>query len=251
MKLEDRIVIVTGASSGIGEATARRLAAEGMQVVAAARREDRLHALAAENPRITPLSVDVTDLESVTEMARTVAERFGACHALVNNAGVSGGNKVRGPADLVDVERVMDVNFTGAVRCTTALAELLFASAPSRVVNIASIAGKVGVGRPAYSASKFALVGFSEALGQDWARKGVTVTQLNPGFIRTEGFPQDHLMRSPLRRLVGRPDDVADAVVDVLRRGPRERSVPRWYRPIVALRHVAAPLFWTGARNLR
>ena len=251
MELTGKVAVVTGASSGIGEAIARRLAGEGMRVVAAARRLERLEALAEQQRNIRPLRLDVTAPDEVAAMATVVGEEYGACHALVNNAGIAQGRSIRGPADVADVERVMEVNFLGAVRCTAALAELLFASAPSRVVNVASVAGKVGTGAPSYPASKFALVGFSEALAIDWGRKGVAVTQLNPGFVSTEGFPQTELLRSPLRRLVVEPDAVADAAVDVLRRGTRERTVPRWYRTVVVLRHVAAPLFWAGVRRFR
>lgn len=251
MELRGKVAVVTGASSGLGAATVRRLAAEGLQVVAAARREDRLRELARTDPRITAVPTDVSDPDDVKALAELVAAEFGACHALVNNAGISEGNRIDGPEDLGHVEHVLDVNFLGAARCATAFADLLFASAPSRLVNVASVAGKVGVGPPAYAASKFALVGFSEALALDWAGKGVTVTQLNPGFVSTEGFPQDDLLRSPLRRIVSRPEVVARAVVDVLHKGPRERTVPRWYRSLILLRHVAAPLFWSGARRFR
>lgn len=250
MELSGKVAVVTGASSGIGEASARALADAGMYVVAAARRLERLEALARAYPRMRPFKADVTSEEDVTALAAFVGEEFGACHALVNNAGISGSRRFRGTEDVDDVRRVMDVNFLGTVRCTGAFADLLFASAPARVVNVASVAGKLGVGPPGYHASKFAAVGFSEALGLQWARSRVTVTQLNPGFIRTEGFPQDDL-RGPLRRLVGEPQQVADALVDCVRRGPRERTVPRWYRPLVVLRHLAAPLFFAGASRLR
>ena len=137
----------------------------------------------------------------------------------------------------------MELNLGGTVRCMGAFAGLLTASAPSRVVNVASVAGKVAAGPPAYIASKFATVGFTEAVAGDWARRGVRVSQLNPGYVRTEGFPQHWLVRSPVgRRLVTRPRAVADALVDVARRGTPERTVPRWYRLAVLARHLAPPL---------
>ena len=103
---------------------------------------------------------------------------------------------------------------------------------------------KVGIGPAGYIASKFAVVGFSEALSLAWARDGITVTQLNPGFIATEGFPQQQVLRSKFAGVVGRPDDISDAVVDVLVRRPRERTAPRWYRAVVVVRHVLPGLFW-------
>jgi NAD(P)-dependent dehydrogenase (short-subunit alcohol dehydrogenase family) len=129
------------------------------------------------------------------------------------------------------------------VRCMAAFVDLLEASAPARVVNVASVAGKLGIGPAAYAASKFGVVGLSEALGLSWASRGITVTQLNPGFIVTEGFPQTHLAGSPLQKLVGAPDDVATRIVEVIRTGAPERTVPSWYRAFVGLRHLAPPLY--------
>lgn len=250
MELEGKVAVVTGASSGIGEATARALADAGSSVVAVARRAERLEALAAAHPRITSHPADVTDPEAVAALVAAVGDEHGACHVLVNNAGLSGGRSFRGAEDLAHVDEIMAVNFTGALRCMGAFADLLTASAPARVVNVASVAGKLGVGPPAYTASKFALVGFTEAVRPDWARRGVAVSQLNPGFVKTEGFPQERFAGTPVARLVITPDEVAEAIVEVARSGARERTVPRWYRPVVALRHVAAPVFWTAMKRM-
>jgi NAD(P)-dependent dehydrogenase (short-subunit alcohol dehydrogenase family) len=250
MELAGRVAVVTGASSGIGEATARALAREGMHVVAAARRLDRLEQLASGQRRIQAVRADVTVPADVLGLAAHVHEQFGACHALVNNAGIPGGRMFEGLEDVPEVELLMDVNFLGTVRCTAAFADLLFASAPSQVVNVASVAGKLGVGPPGYHASKFATVGFSEALDLAWTSRGVRVTQLNPGLVVTEGFPQRDLLASPVRRLILGPEPVAEAIVDALRRRSRERTVPRWYRPFVVIRHVVPGLFWPGARRV-
>jgi NAD(P)-dependent dehydrogenase (short-subunit alcohol dehydrogenase family) len=249
VELSGKVAVVTGASSGIGEASARALAAAGMAVVAVARRQDRLDALAAADARIVAHAADVTDDAAVRGLADRVRADHGACHVLVNNAGFTDGAHFRGEADLETVRAILDVNLLGALRCTAALADLLVASAPARVVNVASVAGKIGVGPPGYAASKFALVGFTESIRADWARRGVAVTQLNPGFVETEGFPQAKLRGTPLQRLVIGPEEVAAAVVEVARSGARERTVPRWYRAPVALRHLAAPLFWWGLRR--
>jgi hypothetical protein len=252
MDLLGKIAVVTGASSGIGEATCRVLAYHGMTVVAASRREDLLEQLAASHPRILARPTDVTSDEGVAALARHVAGAHGSCHVLVNNAGARFGKRFLDVADQADVERAMDTNFLGAVRCMAAFADLLAASAPSRVVNVASVAGKIGVGNPGYVASKFALVGFSEAVRQRWAERGVSVCQLNPGFVSTPGFPQDDLQAIPvLGRLVATPDVVAEAILDVARSGARERTVPRWYRSVVVARHVAAPLVWALTGRLR
>jgi short-subunit dehydrogenase len=249
-----KVAVVTGASSGIGEATVRRLAGVGMTVVAVARREDRLAALAAEDERVIAHAADVTAIDQVDRLARRVRDDLGACHTLVNNAGLSGG-RLSGRGDLDETLYTIDVNLLGAVRCTAAFADLLAESAPSRVVNVASIAGKLGVGLPGYSASKFGMVGFSEALGHAWADRGVTVCQLNPGFVATEGFPQTRLRQSAARRIVVGPELVADAILEVLTSGATERTVPRWYRAAITLRHLAPPLYRAlasrGARRYR
>jgi NAD(P)-dependent dehydrogenase (short-subunit alcohol dehydrogenase family) len=249
LDLQGKVAVVTGASSGIGEAAARALSAAGAHVVVVARRAERLEALAADDPRVTAHAADVTDATAVAGLADHVREAHGACHVLVNNAGFSRGERFRGEEAVADLTAVLDVNLVGAARCISAFEDLLESSAPSRVINVASVAGKIGVGPPAYAASKFGLVGLSEAMRPDWAKRGVAVCQLNPGFVRTEGFPQDHLMGTPMRRLVITPEEVAEAIVDLARSGARERTVPRWYRGITVARHVAAPAFWGAARK--
>jgi NAD(P)-dependent dehydrogenase (short-subunit alcohol dehydrogenase family) len=244
-----RVAVVTGASSGIGEATARALAREGWTVVAAARRTERLAAVAAAAAaeglpgRILPAVLDVRDTEGVDTLASAVARDHGRCDLLVCNAGIGGGD-LAGREDLDAALDVLDVNLLGTLRCCAAFADLLHRSAPAQVVNVASVAGKLGVGPAAYVASKFGMVGLSEALDLGWRGRGVAVTQLNPGFIRTEGFPQAWADGTPVARVVADPDAVAAAVLRAVRDRARERTVPGWYRGLVVLRHVLAPLWW-------
>jgi NAD(P)-dependent dehydrogenase (short-subunit alcohol dehydrogenase family) len=240
--LQGRTAVVTGASSGIGEATARRLARANMTVYAVARRSERLERLASEDGRIVPHVADVTDTAAVDALAARVREEQGACHALINNAGVGGG-PFEDRGDLEDVLRTLDVNLNGVVRCLAAFADLLESSAPSRVVNVASVAGKLGIGPAGYAASKFGVVGLSEALNLSWAARGITVSQVNPGFIETEGFAQEQIKRSPMARILGQPEDVAEAIAETLVRGDHERTVPRAYRGAVVLRHLVAPAY--------
>lgn len=252
LHLPGKVAVVTGGSSGIGEATVRALARAGASVVAAARREERLAALASSLDSVEAFPADVTDDEQVLALATHVEERHGACHVLVNNAGANlGPHHLRSYDDVPAVVATMDVNFLGAVRCTAAFTDLLTSSAPSRVVNVCSMAGKLAAGEPAYTASKFALVGFTEALGLDWARRGIRVSQVNPGFVQTEGFPQERFTGTPFASLLGTVDAVADAIVTVARSGARERTVPRWYRPFTTLRHLVAPAYFTAIRYLR
>lgn len=248
-RLPGRVAVVTGASSGIGRATATRLADAGMTVVAVARRRERLQALADQHDRIAPHPADVTDTAAVDELAARVADEHGACHALINNAGVPGG-AFEDREDLEDAVRTVDVNLLGMLRCAAAFAALLETGAPSRMVNVGSVAGKLGIGPAAYAASKFGVVGASEALAFAWADRDVTVCQLNPGFIETEGFRQEQIRATPLARLVGEPGDVADAVVEVLVTGATERTVPRWYRAFVVARHLLAPAYRAVASRM-
>jgi NAD(P)-dependent dehydrogenase (short-subunit alcohol dehydrogenase family) len=244
-----KVAVVTGASSGIGEATARRLAAAGMTVVAAARRAERLERLADEHPNVVAHPADVSDTAAVDALGDRVREEYGVCHALINNAGVGGG-PFEDRDDLDDAIRTIDVNLLGVMRCMASFADLLERGAPSRVVNVASVAGKVGIGPAAYAASKFGVVGLSEATGLSWGGRGITVCQLNPGFIETEGFTQEQIKRTPMARILGRPEDVAESVLDALQSGTTERTVPRYYRGAVVVRHLAAPVYRAVASRM-
>jgi NAD(P)-dependent dehydrogenase (short-subunit alcohol dehydrogenase family) len=243
-----RVAVVTGASSGIGEATVRRLVRDGWTVVAAARRIEQLHTLAAtlatEGARgaVDPFPVDVRDTASVDALAAHVTAVHGTCELLVCNAGIGGG-RLDERSDLDDALAVLDVNLTGTLRCCAAFVDLLTHSAPSQVINVASVAGKLGLGPAAYVASKFGMVGLSESLGVAWAERGITVTQLNPGFVHTEGFPQAWAKGTPIARLVVGPEVIADAVARAVARRSLEVTSPRWYRAFVVLRHTAAPVW--------
>lgn len=179
-----RTAVVTGASSGIGAATARRLAADGWQVVAAARRLDRLGALAASAPGVRPCALDVTDPRSVEQLADAVA----ACDLLVANAG--------GAFDLAPVvegdagtwARTYDVNVLGTVRTVQALLPQL-AAARGHVVLTGSTAGRWAYeGGGAYTAAKHALVAVRETLRLELVERGVRVSEVAPGMVATEEF---------------------------------------------------------------
>ncbi|MDX6698680.1 MAG: uncharacterized protein QOE65_2077 [Solirubrobacteraceae bacterium] len=239
------IALVTGASSGIGEATARRIAREpGWDVVLVARREDRLRALAGELGGATVVSVDLTD-EGAPAAVRDAVEREhgGRLDLLVNNAGGAWRGRF-GEAGWENVKRHMELNFDAVLRLTEALLPLLRASAPSSIVNVSSTAGRVGRGNSgAYSASKFALAGWSDALHLEEARHGVHVGLVLPGFVATEGFPQRELVdRRATRWMVSKPERVADAIWETGPGGKAERYVPRPYWLAAAARAVAPAL---------
>jgi short-subunit dehydrogenase len=241
-----RTAVVTGASSGIGEATARRLGGDGWRLVLVARRQDRLEALAGELPDASYLAVDLTDDDAPGRIAAAIDERLGGrLELLVNNAGSS--KRARfGDEDggYATVRRIMEVNFDAVVRLTEELLPVLRRSTPSAIVNVSSVAGRVAYPRGgAYSASKFALAGWSDALAQEEAGNGVHVGLVLPGFVATEGFPQSDLTGSARTRwMVGRAEDVADAIVRAGPGGRDEVVVPRKYRMVPVLRAVAPGL---------
>jgi short-subunit dehydrogenase len=224
--------VITGASSGIGEATAKRLAREpGAELVLVARREERLRDLAESLPcAVTYVAADVTDEDSPRRVAEHVGEHLGGLSLLVNNAGSSWrGSFAEG--GYANVERHMDLNFDAVVRMTEALLPVLRASAPSSIVNVASTAGRVARARTgAYSASKFALIGWSDSLYSEEKAGGVHVGVVLPGFIATEGFPATELREKALTRwIVSTPERVADAILEAGPGGRAERYVPRPY----------------------
>jgi short-subunit dehydrogenase len=135
----------------------------------------------------------------------------------------------------------MDLNFLSPVRLTEALLPLLRGSAPSAVVNVASVAGRVARATAgSYGASKAAMIGWSDALYLEEREHGVHVGVVLPGFVSTEGFPQEGLKKNPLTRwIVGKPSSVADAIVDAGPGGRPERIVPRGYALFPALRILA------------
>jgi uncharacterized protein len=240
------VALITGASSGIGEATARRLAREpGSRLVLVGRREQRLQALAAEldRDRVGYLAVDLVAQDTPERIRQHLLEHHGRLDLLVNNAG-AGWRAHFADGGWENVRRTMEINFDAQVRLTEALLPVLRQSAPSAIVNVSSTAGRVArAGSGAYSASKFALAGWSDSLWAEERPHGVHVGLVLPGFIATEGFPQSELTARALTRwIVSEPEHAAEAIFQagVLRRP--ERYVPRPYGIAAALRVLAPRL---------
>ena len=237
--MSERTAVVTGASSGIGERTARQLANDGWRVLVVARREERLRALSDELRDSAYLAVDLTADDAPSRVRARVDELWGRLDLLVNNAGWSE-RPAFGDEDggFANVQRVMEINFDAVLRLTEALLPVLRESAPSSIVNVSSIAGRVGRATTgAYSASKFALAGWSECLRMEEKSHGVHVGLVLPGFVSTEGFPQEQLTRSARTRwIVSTPDKVAEAIVRAAE-GKAEVAVPRPWGLIPRLRY--------------
>jgi short-subunit dehydrogenase len=239
------VAVITGASSGIGAAAARRLAREpGARLVLVARREQRLRELTDElGDGITYVAADVTDADAPARIRAHAEEHHGRLTLLVNNAGASQ-RATFADGGYVNVRQTMDLNFDSVVRLTEALLPLLRASPPSAIVNVASTAALVArAGAGAYSASKFALAGWTDALHLEERPGGVHVGLVLPGFIATDGFPAAELRAKPWTRwMVSDAGTAAEAIADVALRGRAERYVPRPYALAAAARALAPAL---------
>lgn len=247
MNLRGKVCVVTGASSGIGRRTAQDLAAEGASLCLVARREERLRELVEElgDGQHSYFVADVSKRDEVAGLAPHVEKEHGRCDVLINNAGISRGGRFKGEGSLDDLFSVMGTNLFGAAHCTAFLLPLLERAEVAHVVNMASVAGRVTFGgASAYSASKFALVGWSEALHYELRGKGIKVTTIEPGPLPTEGFPQKTLVRHPLLRFaLTSEEDVSQAIRKVLGTSAIQRTVPRWYYLPAVPRALAPGLY--------
>jgi clavulanate-9-aldehyde reducatase len=227
--LEGRVAAVTGASSGIGEATALALAEAGAAVALAARREDRLAALAdrIEGPSLVA-EVDVAHEEQAREFVQRANHELGGLHILVNNAGVMLLGPVAG-ATTEEWRRMISVNLLGLLYCTHAALPLIEASGGGDIVNVSSVAGRrADAGAAVYNMTKFGVHAFSEALRQEALHAGIRVITVAPGFVETElqGHNRNPLVKQALSRSreqigdVLAPSDIADAIVNAVTRPP-------------------------------
>jgi short-subunit dehydrogenase len=235
-----QVAVVTGASSGIGAAIARALAAGEWRCVLLARREERLRALAGEIDGEYDVC-DVSERKTVDAVSARIRERHPAIRLLVNNAGMPArGDFLSAEPDRI--EEVLRTNYLGSVWCLRAFLPALEAAAPSDVVNVVSVAGTVALasGGP-YAASKHAQLAFSRSTAALLRRRGVRVHSVLPGFVETEGFPQRRRSRNPVwQRIIVEPEEVAERVLGVVGRDAPETTVPRWYRA-ASLAQALAP----------
>jgi hypothetical protein len=239
-----RVAVITGASSGIGEATARELARRGWHCVLLARRQDRLEQVAQATGGEWELC-DVSDRAQVDEVAARVLGRHPAVSLLVNNAGIP----ARGSFLEIDpelVEHVIRVNYLGGVWCLRAFQPGLRAAAGAggaHIANLVSVAGTVAFAPAgAYSAAKHAQLAFSRSTAALLRGTGIRVHTILPGFVETEGFPQHSVLRSRMmRRFVIEPEDVAKRLVDAVEKNKAEITVPWFPYRLVSVAQAVLP----------
>ena len=236
MDIAGKIALVTGASSGLGERFARVLAANGARVAIAARRTDRLEALAADlrgqGAEVLPLAMDVASVASVRAGADAVLAALGPIDILVNNAGISIQAKLESIEE-AEYDAVLDTNLKGAFFLAQAAAKQMIAhQRQGRIVNIASIAGQRAIGQlSTYGMSKAALIQMTHAMAREWGRHGINTNAIAPGYIATE-ISADFLktdagakwLTTLPRRRMGEPQDL-DALLLLLCSGQPARFI--------------------------
>jgi NAD(P)-dependent dehydrogenase (short-subunit alcohol dehydrogenase family) len=228
--LSDRVVIVTGASSGLGEQMGRALAAAGAVPVLAARRADRLAALCDELPRAEAVACDVTDDADRRRLVDTVVERHGRLDGLVNNAG-AGATAPALKTSAAAFAQVVDLNLTAPFALSCLAAARMRENDGGAIINVASVMGLRSIGEipdAAYVASKAGMIGLTRELASQWGRHGIRVNALAPGFFASEmtaelgedpeSFPDFLLARTPLGR-GGRAGELDAAVLFLLGTG--------------------------------
>lgn len=242
-RMTGQVVIVTGASSGIGAATALELARRGAKVVLAARRAEELagveRGIREAGGEALAVPADVTDAAQVQRLVERATATYGRVDGLVNNAGIGGGGPLAKTAP-EDIARAVNVNLLAAILATRAVLPGMIERRHGAIVSVASVAGHIAIG-PVYSATKFGLRGFSLSLRRELHGTGVSVSLVSPGYIRT-----------PLtgnRRSLPGPEIVADAIAGLIVRPRREVVVPWYYRAAIWAERFLPGLVDIGTRG--
>ncbi len=229
--LKNKVVVVTGASSGIGALIAEKLSAEGAHVVLCARSADRLQEVGERISGSHELAImDVRNSEQVESVMKGIQRQHGRIDVLVNNAGYGKFEAIM-EMSVEEFQGMMDVNYMGIVRCTQAVLPGMLERGGGQIVNIASMAGKIGTAKStSYTATKHAVLGFSNALRQELRHTGITVSTVNPGPIDTPFFsladPTGGYVKN-VSWFMMKADYVADQVVKLVRKRKEELNLPR------------------------
>ncbi|GAB6991533.1 SDR family oxidoreductase [Paenibacillus pini] len=228
--LKNKVVFITGASSGIGALTAQMVSSQGAIPILAARSQQRLEETARliQGPHEIRL-MDVTQENEVQRTLEDIIHRYGGIDILLNNAGYG---KFENALDMPAEEygKMMDVNYMGTVRCTKAVLPHMLQRKRGQIINVASMAGKIGTAKStAYTATKHAVLGFSNSLRQELRGTGITVSTINPGPIDTAFFEQADPSGSyvnNVRWLMMKPEHVARKIVRVMNTRKEEINLP-------------------------
>ena len=229
-RLKNKVIAVTGASSGIGAILAVRLASLGATPVLIARRAEQLAEVAARisGPHLM-LQADVTDGEQMEQAFDTILRQYGRIDGLVNNAGF-GLFKPTLDMPIEEYERLIEVNYLSLVRCTRLVLPHMLSAGQGRIVNVVSVAGKMGTAKSAgYSASKHAALGFTNSLRAELTGSGVTVGSVNPGPIDTPFFDHadpDGNYKKNIEWFMLKPERVAEAICRSLASGKADITMP-------------------------
>ena len=244
MEIRNKVVLITGASSGIGAGVARRLAKEGAKVALAARRKELLDGLAqeitAQGGQALALQVDVTDNHAIREMVDGTVAKYGRLDVLVNNAGLGFSADVK-DIDPARLRLQVAVNLVALIECAQAALEPMVSQGLGLIINVASLAGLVGApGSSVYSATKFGVIGFSDSLRREVRKQGVRVTTFCPGFVATDFSPRLKKISmgapdAPYLPGVMSVDYVAGVIAGIIRRPRRLVLVPFGFSTLVQL----------------
>jgi len=225
---QDQVVIITGASGGIGESTARAISKRGAITVLAARRMDKLERLSKELDRSLPIKTDVSEEKSVKNLIDHTLQTYGRIDILINNAGILL-YKMLEEASFDEVRRVMDINYFGAVYGSMFVLPIMKKQKSGVIVNVSSIAGKVGLPNIGfYCASKFALTGFSETLRQEVSHLGIRVCTVSPGTVYTPMTKEyvDRGLAKGKKNMPVTPDFVADKIISAIEKKKAHVIIP-------------------------
>jgi len=246
--LDGKVAAITGASSGIGEATAMALAAEGAAVSLAARRKDRLDNLAAtiggEGGAALPIETDITDEEQANAFISRTHDELGRLDILINNAGVMLLGPVAG-APTEQWRRMLDLNLAGLLYCTHAALPIMGEQGSGDIINVASVAGRIAArGSGVYNMTKWGVVGFTEALRQECARANVRVGVIEPGWVDTElqGHNEHPAIVEGMNKMIDaidkvlEPADIARAITFAVTQPPHVSINEMLIRPTTSSR---------------
>jgi 3-oxoacyl-[acyl-carrier protein] reductase len=251
MQWNGAVAVVTGGSRGIGREVAKLASSKGARLGLVARSGPDLEAVLEEiGGRGAVATADVADQQATEQALAQLTAELGPVDILVNNAGIGSYGRVNDlPVD--EFERVMRVNYFSAVYATKAVLPSMLDRRHGHIVNVASIAGRIGAPmEAAYSASKFAMVGFTEALAFEVRPMGIGVSMVNPGPVETDFFDiRGHAYEGSYPRPVT-AKRVADSVIEVVESDGLERVIPRALRPAVVFRHMAPPIYRRGTARV-